>query len=80
MKLKWPTCSPPSLKVGQDYRYKERSPIYLLVIELASIDMLMCASMKLSHELKGGTSLCATPLLPPVAPWLEIEDQLPILL
>lgn len=41
-------------KVGQDYRYQERSPIYLLLTEEAGIDTLMCASMKLAHELKGG--------------------------
>lgn len=56
------------LAVGQGYRYKEHSPIYLLLTEQAGIDTLMCASMKLAHELKGGMLLCAMPLLPPVAP------------
>lgn len=44
----------PSLKVGQDYGYQQRSPIYLLVAKRAGIDTLMCASMKLARELKGG--------------------------
>lgn len=50
----------PSLKVGQDYGYQQRSPIYLLVAKRAGIDTLMCASMKLARELKGGCSATAT--------------------
>lgn len=49
----------PSLKVGQDYRYQQRSPIYLLVAKRAGIDTLMCAGMKLARELKGGCNAAA---------------------
>lgn len=64
------------LRVGQDYRYERRSPIYLLVTERAGVDTHVCAAVKLAPELKGGTLPCATPAVPPAAPQLEIPDHL----
>lgn len=69
----------PFIKVGQDYRYQEPRLIYLLVTERPSIDTLVCVGMKLAHELIGGILLRIMQVLPPVAPQLEIPDQLLLL-